>query len=197
MGVDPVYMERAPMDFTLTELFKSADMLARRVPFVPIEPISRKLHVETFHEFIASHLRHNRCGCDRETLLVSMNNRLRRYLSPSEVISIDQKILGPWVKFVDSFSHSKKRCLADVYPVHDFMSNDPDAYAHGMFFDFKHHLLALASSKLLGISHSVNCDPSREDHCARNNWSGKRTSTGLVDAGDVLDPPLPEARLPP
>jgi len=158
-------------------------MLARPVPFVLLETVLRPFLGILLHQEVAAHLGNVRGGGDRLRLAVPSHDFLAENLGVVKLHPVDQQAVRPFGKLLHSFEHGDDGRLIDVDPVDLFGGDNPDTIPNPLLCGkVAVEGQTLSCRKLFTIVYALNMDVVRNDAGGRDNGTGKRTSSRLVDA---------------
>ena len=147
-------------------------------------------------EAVAVHLGEDRRRGDRGHLRVALDDGLRLYLQHRQPVAVDQHLVRPQSKALDSAAHRQQRGLQDVERVDLLDAGLGDAAAQRLRADLVEQPLAHPLAQDLGVAQAADRLRVVEDHRRSHHRPGQRPAARLVDAGQQARDIPRQAELP-
>lgn len=156
------------------------------IPFVLFETVDRKSTSIVAHEAVPIDLCEDRCGGNAHAETIARHDRRMWQTMRTESIPVHEKVGGLNGESVDGTMHGIERGLKDVHIFDALHADNADVPGQCMTFDLGDEEFTRLGGEYFRVGQSARDRCRIEDDGGRNNRSGQRTTSGLVDAGNDM-----------
>jgi hypothetical protein len=183
------------MDGTEAVADNRGTVLCRPISLVTGKSVYRVQAVLLSHDPITCHFGEYRGGSDGMAPRIPVDNGGERYIVPCEPVPINQEMTRSYGQSGNGNVHGFERGLENVQGINVLFTNNAYAGGYRTFLDLRKQLFTPVRREFFRIIDTIHKASHGEDDGSGNNRTGKRPSTGLIDAGNPPHPRLPNSPL--